>query len=764
MSLTEFSVPLLPKPQDSLAAIVGFTDAGAAALLATVTVRLTDGENYFRRKHKGFEDEFEEPVFSFPAVRADLWALKSPTWVNTIGKTATRAILETNRLFSIASGKIKFESKEYDWNKDSVFADKIKIPAAIPDVSPLTSVNLKIHWSGPEGQSSKDAEFKPWFAKSDKQQIIMHSYIEFDSNGRLEFADLKTDVYVKPLAKIVYAKVTAHPSTVAVGKPAQVSFRFGEINAVAESQTQLKVWNGEYDINLDSVDWSSSGGVISSKEPNIEFSGNNAGRHIIAGKPKFTVKPQDCDPVKMTLDKSEALVKVLGSLVNIKVDNSIPDHLKKIRHAEEPQIDIYEKSGNCIWSRAETQPLVVACNSTITLIPEFEGQKKPKIRDGVSFQWFDSDGLLALSGNTDLADKIEFPTPTVIDKYVLKLGFDVVGETVEIPQTYTVKTISETLPGKASGTADLVYYVKGVDDSVSALLGLRTTTPDKEMIDTFYNWWWSDANKLSYNKPAWHADTVIHLGGGMCGGLADYFAMCLQCQGIAGIDRFSVSLSDTMLPFQAPAKSLKSPFPKAQEYWGAIVYKDPGLHCRVADMPGPLPRPSSGNTGEHAYTYSKLRFYTAKEYPLPYEVASNTIIIYGGPENQIDENIVCPKVYVFLAPKDGHVIVRYKAEKKSFLYDPSFGEGQHKGELDDFPTVSDDKPTNIVIKHYREKNARKPALWQYFKNSMGWLRGFIPYFAKYSDIPHGLTVFDVPPESVNFLHLSIQTGKDLFPK
>jgi hypothetical protein len=119
---------------------------------------------------------------------------------------------------------------------------------------------------------------------------------------------------------------------------------------------------------------------------------------------------------------------------------------------------------------------------------------------------------------------------------------------------------------------------------------------------------------------------------------------------------------------------------------------------------------------------------------------------------------------VFRAPKDGHVIVRYKTEEKSFMYDPSFGEGWHKGELDLFPELSDIDWACVVIKHYRENSARKPELWQYFKNSIGWLRGFIPYFAKHSDIPHGITVFDVPPESINFLYLRIRSDKDLLKK
>lgn len=757
---------ITPVPQ-TFKANCEFENAGAVTALATVTVRIVGAKKLFDKKHKGFNDKFEEQIFEIPAGRADIWAVEPPVWFNTTGKTARRAIQNTNRLFSLVSGKIKFYGNEYSWNNNSDFADKIQIPAAIPNISPLTSVGIKLAWSGPEEQTSETPEFKPDFKNTGAPEVVMGSAIEFNSGDNINFEKDKTEVKVEPLAKVIYVKLMANPSTVGKNQPSQVSLSFGEINGVIDSQAQLDIWDGEYNLKLTKVNWSYSGGVLTptgENDANADFSSSDAGQFKISGTPNFSVKPLDCDEVDMALNPSEASVKVLGSLIGIRVDNTLPDHLKKIRYATDPENDIYDKSNNRIWSRTDTQPLVVACNSTITLIPEFEGQKKLKVRDGVTFQWFDSDGLLALSGNTNLDDKIEFPTPIVIDKYSLKLGFDVVGETIEIPQTCTVKKISETLSGKASGTADLVYYVKGLDDSVSALLGLRTTTPDKEMIDRFYEWWWSDANKLSYNKPAWHANTVILLGGGMCGGLADYFAMCLQCQGITGIERFAMLLNDTIVPFQAPAKTLKSPFPKSQEYWGAVVYTDHGLHCKVADMPEPLPWLSSSGTGDHAYTYSKLRFYTAQEYPLPYEVASDTIIIYGGSHNQVDENIECPHVYAFLAPDDGHVIVRYKSDKGAFMYDPSFGEGQHNGVLDDLPEVSDEKWSYVVIKHYRENGARKPALWQYFKNSIGWLRGFVPYFAKDSDIPHGITVFDIPPECVNFLYLKIKTDKDLFKK
>jgi hypothetical protein len=755
---------LTPVPK-TLKANCEFANVGATTALATVTVRIIGAKKLFDKKHKGFNDKFEEQIFEIPAGRADLWAVKPPTWFNTTGKTAGRAIQNTNRLFSLVSGQIKFYGREYSWDNNSAFADKIKIPAAIPNISPLTSVGVKFAWSGPDEQSSETPEFKPDFKNSGSQEVIMGSAIEFDSGDNIKFEKDKTDVKVEPLSKVIYVKVMANPSSVGKNQPSQVSLSFGEINGAMDSQTQLDIWDGEYNLKLTKVNWSYSGGVLTptgENDANAKFSSSDAGQFKISGTPNFSVKPLDCDEVDMALNPGETLVKVLGSLIGIKVDNTLPDHLKKIRYATDPGNDIYDKSNNRIWNRTDTQPLVVACNSTITLIPEFEGQKKHKVRDGVTFQWFDSDGLLALSGNTDLDDKIEFPTPTVVDKYALKLGFDVTGETIEIPETYTVKKITETTKDTI-GTTDLVYYIKCIKDSISALKGKNSSTPDKVMIDEFYEWWWSDLNALTYNKPAHYADQVILLDGGMCQGLADFFAMCLQCQGVPGIERFQMLLDDTIIPFQAPAKSLKSPFPKSQEYWGAVVYTDHGLNCKIDDMPPPLPW-KGDQFGEHAYTYSGLKFYTAPKHPLPYEAAEETTIIYGGPHNQVDENIECPNVYVFRAPKDGHVIVRYKTEEKSFMYDPSFGEGWHKGELDLFPELSDIDWACVVIKHYRENSARKPELWQYFKNSIGWLRGFIPYFAKHSDIPHGITVFDVPPESINFLYLRIRSDKDLLKK
>ena len=51
------------------------------------------------------------------------------------------------------------------------------------------------------------------------------------------------------------------------------------------------------------------------------------------------------------------------------------------------------------------------------------------------------------------------------------------------------------------------------------------------------------------------------------------------------------------------------------------------------------------------------------------------MIVCDGEYSQLDKGFVCPDVYVFLAPYDGHVIVRFKTKYKTYMYDPSFGKG-----------------------------------------------------------------------------------------
>jgi hypothetical protein len=189
-----------------------FADVGALTTLATLSVRILGAEKLFNQKHKGFNDKFEEQRFEIPAGRADLWAVYPPAWQDTVGKSARRAIQNTARLFSIDSGNIGFDGKLFGWSKDSNFGDSIKLSAAATGIRPLTSVDVKFAWSGPDEQSSETPEFKPNFKTGGSQEIIMSSAIEFDSGDNINFEKDKTDVKVESLSKVVYVKVLANPS------------------------------------------------------------------------------------------------------------------------------------------------------------------------------------------------------------------------------------------------------------------------------------------------------------------------------------------------------------------------------------------------------------------------------------------------------------------------------------------------------------------------------------------------------------------------
>jgi hypothetical protein len=454
----------------------------------------------------------------------------------------------------------------------------------------------------------------------------------------------------------------------------------------------------------------------------------------------------------MALNPGETLVKVLGSLIGIRVDNTLSDHLKRIRYATDPENDIYDKSNNHIWSRTETQPLVVACSSTITLIPEFEGQKKPKTKDGVSFQWFDSDGLLSLSGSTDLADKIEFPTPTIIDKYSLKLGFAIVGETIEIPETYTVKKISAK-SATATGTANMVYYKKCVEDSVSALKGKGIETEDARLVNDFYDWWWSDKNKLVYGITYKEADpdksastyNVIKYEGGKCQALGNYFFKCLECQGVSGLKRVFFHLLTEILPKETEPK-LKTDidhFPFRHEYWGALFIKNDGLHNKEYAFYLPSDEPDTVTP----YMREPIKEYTDQVPHIPPVDYQHKIVA------DLDKNITIHSkkelAWVFRAP-DGHALVFHtESGGETRLLDPSF-----PLEEDIYMPTPPIYAKDVELKNYGNVTDENAEFYEKYFDNYVYFRGNTAFKQSLTGIS-GMTIIDCKMSQINYLKFKL---------
>ena len=749
MVATPTACAAIDTDEESFSAGLQFSSHGAATVLATVTVRIAGADDYFRRHAKDFEDEFEEPVFTFPAVRADLWALSAPRWKNTVSEMPTRAIQNTSRLFLMNAGIIKFADQEYDWSSHTDFNGKIKLPAAMPNVYPLTSAEVKISWIGPGGQTSQQPDFKPLFAEPGKQEVVMYSVMEFDTGSRLEFDKIETEVGIEPLTKVIYGKITANPSTINVNQPSQVSFRFGEIAGGAESQTQLDLWGGGYNIWLDDVKWSSSADTILPNEPNVQFANGIPGQYVISGEPHFSVKPKNCEPAKMSLDTNKVTVTVLGSLVSLRVDKSIPDHLENIRDALEHKKDIYEKTAHRVWSKQETAPLVVGCSSTITMLPEFAGQKTYKIRNGVSFQWFDSEGALSLSGITDLNDTICLPTPAGIDRYILNLNFAVVGETVEMTKVYTVKKITRSV-GNVVGTANKVFFTRCIEDSVKALKRHNSATPDARMVNDFYAWWWKlypSDNDLKYGIPkSFNTYEVINKNGGMCQGFGNYFFKCLECHGIAGLYRVSLHLHNikmhlaNKLKEEIPGTDIDH-FPYFHEHWGAIFMKNLGLNNEK-----PLFWiPNNESTSYTPYLREQLKVYQGNK-KVPSSNLKDVLV-------DLDSNVEIHEQsegFCFRAP-DGHAFVLFKDmdSGKINLMDPSFYYNRTMVELPRIPPE-----TAVLIKDIdKDPDPEYKSLLEYL-NYFSYFRGNTAF--KTTHIAVGMAIFDFCPEQMNYLKVSFK--------
>lgn len=210
--------------EDSLAASIGFTDAGAATVLATVTVRLTDGEEYFRRRHKGFEDEFEEPIFTFPAVRADLWAVSAGPLKEVKGLFPEKAIALAYRTYQIESFEFDFHHKQRQLEKYSL-EEGLKPPIVIgPALAGGASVSASINFAWEvisDTKIEKEVEaptklvIKP-SAPCD-YQVVVEPMLDFGSAGKIQLGKIETAAKAVSLFDLIETKVDPASFTITLG-------------------------------------------------------------------------------------------------------------------------------------------------------------------------------------------------------------------------------------------------------------------------------------------------------------------------------------------------------------------------------------------------------------------------------------------------------------------------------------------------------------------------------------------------------------------
>jgi hypothetical protein len=130
---------------------LNFSKPGAATVLATTTLRLADAKNLFKQEHKDFpNDVFEEPVFTFPGARSDLWAVKIGEATNIEKHFPEKSIAKAYRTYEVKSFAFDFESgtrskKPHTYTAKDGLDEPISLKPAFSGIDPL-SASIIFKW------------------------------------------------------------------------------------------------------------------------------------------------------------------------------------------------------------------------------------------------------------------------------------------------------------------------------------------------------------------------------------------------------------------------------------------------------------------------------------------------------------------------------------------------------------------------------------------------------------------------------------------
>ncbi|MFZ5952456.1 MAG: hypothetical protein ACOYXC_17275 [Candidatus Rifleibacteriota bacterium] len=266
VSVPENCADLDSDPQ-SFKAECEFNAAGAATVLATVTLRIVGAEALFKKAHKGFKDKFEEQVFEFPVTRADLWAFEPATWKELYSDLSdklfpSQAVSPAGRTFTIKDGLVKFDGKEYPWATETGFNEQISIPAALQDETSTSATCSKIEfeWSCADNSPSNSITFVPTFKKSGLAVVKLKSSLIFNGSDAIPFVEKEFPVSVQGIETLVRYYIDPEIHQMTLGETKQFSFFINPIAAPGPAKNnrslEFSVLNDIYKVTVDKIDWS----------------------------------------------------------------------------------------------------------------------------------------------------------------------------------------------------------------------------------------------------------------------------------------------------------------------------------------------------------------------------------------------------------------------------------------------------------------------------------------------------------------------------
>ncbi len=259
----------LKAEDDSFKAMIDFSSHGAATVLATITIRLTDAEKVFNRHNPHFKDRFEEPVFKLPAARADLWAIGKPVW-EKLNSTLPdeqfprQAVSPAGRTFTIKDGVVKLNGETYPWSPQADFQEPILIPAAVedPEIAPVTCKKIKLEWFCTDNTPSNSFLFIPTFKKSGPAIVKLRASLVFDSNDEVFFVEKIFPVTVEDIANLVRYYIEPQTFQMTLGETKKFDFFINPIESPVPAAdyrlSEFALLSGIYRLTVDRTEWSAA--------------------------------------------------------------------------------------------------------------------------------------------------------------------------------------------------------------------------------------------------------------------------------------------------------------------------------------------------------------------------------------------------------------------------------------------------------------------------------------------------------------------------
>jgi hypothetical protein len=233
-------------------------------------------EKLFNKKHKGFNDKFEEQIFEIPAGKADLWAVKLGAITNEEKHFPEKSIAKAYRTYEVKSFEFDFESgtrskKPHTYTAKDGLTEPISLKPAYGTESLLASINFKWQVTSDKKIDQNLLEptkmvIKP--AEVCDYKVAAEVALDFGCSA-LKLGEISASANAVGLFSLIETKVDPASFTVNVGKIQTLKYIVNSLEETASGNSEISsrldtkdetdvlyVLNKSFALSVENVEWS----------------------------------------------------------------------------------------------------------------------------------------------------------------------------------------------------------------------------------------------------------------------------------------------------------------------------------------------------------------------------------------------------------------------------------------------------------------------------------------------------------------------------